>query len=255
MNWPNTWSNFPHTYMVYLMHKQRAVHGIGFVLTGDDPFVGLDLDHCINAGQLSLWAQDVLNQVSSYTEISPSGSGLRILVTATGFTENRRRDRLEIYSRQRFLTVTGIHVAGTPGEILPIEADQLANLIPVENQQVPSQVVSRVKMSQYESAHDELWARIFTHDRFGEQHRCRFLGDTSVDGGDHSFTVIRLLNTLARWTGGDAARMRATMSLSPLANDKWWSKRGSTDWLDCQIADAIKYTQEHRSGISRSATL
>lgn len=29
-------------------------------------------------------------------------------------------------------------------------------------------------------------------------------GDTSLDRGDHSLTVIRLLNCLARWTGGDA---------------------------------------------------
>ena len=49
------------------------------------------------------------------------------------------------------------------------------------------------------------------------------------------FTVIRLLNCLARWTQCDPTRMRRMMLLSPLANDKWFEKRGGGDWLDYQI--------------------
>ena len=37
------------------------------------------------------------------------------------------------------------------------------------------------------------------------------------------------------------AKMRAMMLMSPLANEKWLSKRGAVDWLDYQIADAIAY--------------
>ena len=96
--------------------------------------------------------------------------------------------------------------------------------------------------------HAELWERIFTHDRFGEQHRRRFLGDASLDGGNHSLTVIRLLNCLARWTVGDAATMRAMMTMSPLANDKRWSKRGNRDWLGYTIEDAVIFTRKHRPG-------
>ena len=51
-----------------------------------------------------------------------------------------------------------------------------------------------------------LWERIFAHDRYGAQHVRRFQGDVSLDGGDHLLTVIRLLNCLARWTHGDAAK-------------------------------------------------
>lgn len=245
VTWPNTWSNFPHTYMVYLMYRPRGIKGIGFVLTAGDPFVGLDLDHCIDEGRLLPWAQNVLDQVPSYTEISPSGTGLRILVKAQDFSQNRRRGHLEIYSRERFLTLTGDRLEGTPDRILQVEASHLATLIPAEARQEPVHGAPTRCAPATSPAHDVLWERIFTHDRFGEQHRQRFRGDTSLDAGDHSLTVIRLLNTLARWTRGDAAQMRTMMSLSPLANDKWWSKRGSMDWLDRQIADAIAYTREH----------
>lgn len=96
----------------------------------------------------------------------------------------------------------------------------------------------------------QLWTRIFEHDRYGAQHSQRFNGDMSLDGNDHSLTVLRLLNTLARWTQGDAARMRSMMLRSPLVNDKWFSKRGDADWLDRQIADAIRYTG-FRNNLSR----
>jgi primase-polymerase (primpol)-like protein len=73
--WSNTSSNFPHTYMVYVMYRPRGIKGIGFVLTAGYPFVGLDLDHCLEDGQPLPWAQAILEQVPSYTEISPSGMG------------------------------------------------------------------------------------------------------------------------------------------------------------------------------------
>lgn len=247
VTWPTTWSNFPHTYTVYLMLRARrapnGINGIGFVLTPDDPFVGLDLDHCLEDGVVLPWAQAILEQVPSYTEISPSGMGLRILVNAPDFIQNRRRGTLEIYSHARFLTLTGNHLAGTPGEVLAIDAARLATLIPIETYDEPVHRAPTRHPPASSVGHDVLWERIFTHDRFGEQHRQRFLGDTSLDGGDHSLTVIRLLNTLARWTGGDAAQMRALMERSPLANPKWWSKRGSMDWLDRQIADAIGHVR------------
>ena len=87
----------------------------------------------------------------------------------------------------------------------------------------------------------ELWKRIFTRDRYGAQHLRRFQGDLSLDGSDHSLTVIRLLNCLARWTQGDASKIRSMMLLLPLVNAKWFARRGAGDWLDYQIADAVDY--------------
>jgi hypothetical protein len=38
--------------------------------------------------------------------------------------------------------------------------------------------------------------------------------------------------------------MRAMMLMSPLANnEKWFSKRGTRDWLDYQIEAAIRYVK------------
>jgi RecA/RadA recombinase len=84
--------------------------GVGLVLTGMTDVVGIDLDRCITDGQIAPWAQEIIDSVDSYTELSPSGSGLRIL--ARGSIPEDVQDNtvgIEVYNghKGRFLTVTG----------------------------------------------------------------------------------------------------------------------------------------------------
>lgn len=58
--------------------------GIGLVLEGlsDGRSVGgIDLDGCLVDGVLLPWAQAIVDEVGSYTEISPSGTGVKIFFT------------------------------------------------------------------------------------------------------------------------------------------------------------------------------
>ncbi len=54
--------------------------GPGFVFSASDPFCGIDLDDCLDAaGNVKVWAQGIVGQLTdSYTEVSPSGTGLKI---------------------------------------------------------------------------------------------------------------------------------------------------------------------------------
>jgi len=142
--------------------------------------------------------------------------------------------------------MTGNRLSGSPGQITPVDSQQLQVLLP--DQQNHTFSAARPTTTGYmpSVAGEDRWALIFAKDRYGDAHRRRFLGDTSLDDGDHSLTVIRLLNCLARWTRGDAAQMRAMLLESPLANEKWLEKRGSSDWLDYQIADAIAFVNRGR---------
>jgi hypothetical protein len=84
--------------------------GVGLVLTGMTDVVGIDLDRCISDGQIAPWAQEIIDSVDSYTELSPSGTGLRIL--ARGSIPEDVQDNtvgIEVYNghKGRFLTVTG----------------------------------------------------------------------------------------------------------------------------------------------------
>ena len=78
-NDPKTWANFGVTKRTYNRNKEKYT-GIGFVLTNNDPYVGWDLDDCRNSetGVIEPWAQEIIDRLNSYTEISPSGTGIRL---------------------------------------------------------------------------------------------------------------------------------------------------------------------------------
>jgi putative DNA primase/helicase len=238
VTWANSWSTFEQAVKTHLAYYQRGIQGIGFVLTPEDPFVGIDLDSCVANGEIAPEAQNVISHLGSYAETSPSGTGLRVLVACTEFSRNARTAQVEVYSHRRFLTMTGHHLPGTPATISEVAAQDIQALLPDKEKQ-ESRVAPPTKSA-------ALWQHIFAHDHYGAQHLRRFYGDTSFDRNDLSFTVIRLLNCLARWTQGDAAKMREMMLLSPLAEEKWFSKRGKGDWLDHQIADAIAFITRKR---------
>ena len=51
-----------------------------------DGLSAIDIDHCVKAdGTLTPLAADVVEIIDSYTELSPSGKGVRILFAAEGF--------------------------------------------------------------------------------------------------------------------------------------------------------------------------
>lgn len=57
-----------------------AIAGVGYMFNNAG-IVGVDFDHCIdpNTGELNPWAASWVERFGSYTEISPSGTGLHIL--------------------------------------------------------------------------------------------------------------------------------------------------------------------------------
>src|SRR5687767_5404260 len=84
-----TWGSYPEAVRA---GKERGYDGIGFVFTAADPFCGVDLDRCLDpkTGQVEPWAREIVEELNSYAEVSPSGIGVHILVRAT-MPEGRNR--------------------------------------------------------------------------------------------------------------------------------------------------------------------
>ena len=93
--------------------------GIGFVFHEQDPYIGIDIDDCLDPDNLALTkeAENLLNRFNSYTEISPSGMGLHIYLKSDAAFDGKRKGNVELYSRKRFFTVTGKILGGVPKEI------------------------------------------------------------------------------------------------------------------------------------------
>jgi putative DNA primase/helicase len=98
--------------------------GIGYVFCADDPYVGIDLDHCVDPtpGVIADWAQTHRDALDSYTEITPSGTGLHILVQGAVPDKGHKKGAIEIYREARFFTVTGWHLPESPPTIEPRQA-------------------------------------------------------------------------------------------------------------------------------------
>ena len=88
------------------------------MLTHDAGITGIDIDHCIKDGSINPKALWVIGTIASYSEISPSGSGVRILVKANIPDRFNRYKRVEIYEKGRYLTITGHQIEGSPPEII-----------------------------------------------------------------------------------------------------------------------------------------
>jgi len=89
--------------------------GVGFVFSDNDPYVGVDIDDCINEdGDIHPKALQIIHHLNSYTEISPSETGVKIWIKDEGNITNIRKSqfiigdgmKVEVYKRTRFFTVT-----------------------------------------------------------------------------------------------------------------------------------------------------
>lgn len=98
--------------------KIDNTQGVGFVVNGG--IVGFDLDGCRDpkTGDISPWAQSIVDALDSYTEVTPSQTGVRVWVRgelpgtdkvfnlnpAVGFGD---KVKIEVFTDGRYFTVTG----------------------------------------------------------------------------------------------------------------------------------------------------
>ena len=115
-----TWTTFD---LALAAHQRGDFDGIGFVLGKDGDtgatFSGLDLDHCIDDGQVQAPAIYLASRLDSYTERSPSGAGLKVF-TIGALPAGRKKDDdrgVEFYDSGRYFTVTGDTLSWSPPNV------------------------------------------------------------------------------------------------------------------------------------------
>ena len=114
---PCTWFAFDTAVKYAAEHAQDEVDkivGIGYEFSENDGIVGIDIDHCLQDGEI--FYPDIAELVSSttsYAEISPSGNGLHIYVLGKWDNDRGNKQKLndgmaiEVYFEKRYFTVTG----------------------------------------------------------------------------------------------------------------------------------------------------
>lgn len=119
---PTTWGTFAEA----IERCQAAgLNGIGYILTKSDPHCAVDLDDCRDptTGVIEPWAMQIVDALDTYTEVSPSGTGLRLLLNGRvphGWRNENRR--IELYGDKHYVTITGELLPGRPRKIRDCQA-------------------------------------------------------------------------------------------------------------------------------------
>lgn len=140
----DTWATYEKA--IHAIKTHREATGLGFVFCEDDPFVGLDLDDVADRGELDAWVWEIVDRFSTYTEWSPSETGVHLIGRDEQGVVQRasKSNHLEIYPSSRFFTMTGDQLAVSCDEIRDISGpmrwlfdvheDRLSRYVPDEQQ-------------------------------------------------------------------------------------------------------------------------
>lgn len=235
-----TWSDFDTALQYY--RRTRDVDGVGFMFQEGGLYAGVDLDDCrdLVTGEVDEWALEIIQELDSYTEESPSGTGFHVIVYGFVPDGGNRRGSIEMYDRHRYFTVTGKHVFGTPQTV-----EQRANrLRDIHREYIVDRNQERGAVQQEErpqgSIPDHELIEKAVNAANGDKFQALWNGDTS-GYKSHSEADQALCNLLAFWTGGDPQQIDNLFSRSSLVREKW---RKRADYRERTIKNAIRSCSE-----------
>src|SRR5215217_3803277 len=219
---PTTWAPYS---------KTEGHLNIGFMFGDDDAFCGIDVDECRNpeTGEITKLARQIIDRMASYSEISPSGSGVKIFVKGVvpGSRRKNSKKKIETYNTLRFFALTGHHLPDTPKTIEPRQEELNALyswLFPEEEEPSPAPNGSLNRTAPNHDLSDEdIFSKIY---RAANGDKCMKLwnGDAS-DYESQSEADLALCAMLAFWTGPDPERIERMFSESRLSQRPKWRER------------------------------
>ncbi len=251
---PDTWVDFQTAFSSY--NNGSGYNGIGFVLSKDDPFCGIDVDHCIDRnGRIQPWAQAIIDDIKSYSEISPSGTGVRIFVKASLPPGGRKKGNIECYQDGRYLTVTGHHIKGTPTTIEDRQSE--ISSFHTEIFKSKKSFHNDRTNAQNTSLDDRELLQMAFRSKNGAEIDRLYKGDWS-SYPSQSEADQALCNYLAFWFDRDPERINNVFKSSGLYRDKWDKKHygdGRTYGqvtIEKAIASTTHTYQERKAQYSKS---
>ena len=220
--------------------------GIGFVLPLNSTILGIDMDHCVENGEIKIANQELeknfsnfYEKANTYAELSPSKTGIRLFFKLTEplvLKANNKKFGLnkewgfECYTSKRFLTITE-NIFKERKEIriiTPTEAENLLSIVGYPWKTTPTM--------QMFNPIDNVLNKMFAS-KNGEAIKRLWNGDLSNHNGDDSAADMALCSHLAFWTKNNQEQMRALWLSSPLGHREKTQNR--KDYQDRTIGHAV----------------
>ncbi len=189
------------------------LQGVAFALSKNG-IVILDLDHCIHDGMIDAGVQDIIDTINSYTELSPSGTGVHIIVYGN-IPANVNHNGVEMYDQGKFMSVTGKHLSSTPTTIEHRQEQLDALYAEIAAKEMSTFVCGTCQLSD-----EEVLAKARSARSGPKFIRLFDKGDCSGHPS-HSHADFDLCNMLAYWTGNDVSMIDRLFRRSALYREKW----------------------------------
>ncbi|MDR3602075.1 MAG: hypothetical protein P4L49_16575 [Desulfosporosinus sp.] len=235
-----TWNSFQKVCET-LKNQPKRYSGIGYVFSQDDPYVGLDIDGCIDEfGKISDGAKEIIYTLQSYTEISQSGEGIHNIVKGTKPGPRNKRKPYEMYDQGRYFCFTGAHLEGTPSTIQENQEGLnwvYERIFPTEKRQTTNESVPHGSLS------DEDIINKARSAKNGSKFTDLYEGDWEKHFKSQSEADQSLCNLISFYTK-DFDQIDRLFCTSQLYREKW----DRDDYKTMTICKAIEFVKESYTG-------
>lgn len=231
---PKTWAGF---FRVFQAYNTGKWDGIGLVMRKGAGIVGFDWDNCRDP-ETGVISQEILAQVkllNTYTEISPSGTGLKSLCFGKLPGGGHHGPSVGVFNTGRYFCITGHLFDGVSAKIekrrfhverivrthWPADFDKKpVRRKPWDGDPLFKPTAAEL-LKRALNSRDTMFAKLWD-------------GDTS-GYPSHSEADLALLRRLAFWTGKDLDMMDTLFRQSGLYRDKWNRRNYRTRTLDAAV--------------------
>lgn len=234
----STWSSYETAV------NAEGVDGIGFFF--EPPYLGVDIDdidddlHRFKQGdKLDNIVSEFNEAFKSYTEVSPSGNGLHIIVKGKIPGNRRRKGNIEMYDSGRFFTMTGKNI-GKYKDVTEV-SEQVFKII--YNKYLPDNTIKYPTTNNYQENIHNLSEIDVINEIYNSKQAKLF--DDLMKGNyepyytSHSEADMALANILAFWCAKDYSQMDSIFRQSNLYRDKWDEKRKNSTYGEQTLFKAI----------------
>ncbi len=207
--------------------------GVIYVVLESDPHTWIDLDNVRDpqTGHIEPWAQEIIDRLDSYTEISGSGRGVHIAVEASkpgGRVKTHAFPGLEMYDRVRPMRVTGNRLNSNEIQPRQAEIDSLYHKVfPPETDRDP------VEVEPTGLSDVEVLDKLLTEDN-GPKWSATLNGAWGEHYGSQSDADYAIAGKLAFYSG-DQEQVERLMNHSGLYRAKFDTMRGPVTYLQQTI--------------------
>ncbi len=239
-------------------YLSNGYNGLGLGIF--DGFCAVDIDNCCIDGKISDMAKDIIAQIDSYTEYSPSGKGIRIIFRAQNldydkarYYINNRKIGLEIYVSgytNKYVTLTGNRISGNNAEersekLMAVLEKYMVKPVPEKK---PTATITETKGENSVGAERLQSCLLSDEEVIIKAAKARngakfcFLWNGGIpEKKSHSEADQSLCSILAFWCRGNIAQMDRLFRQSGLYRQKW----ERSDYRRYCLDGAVSFVQDY----------